>query len=92
MLNNNPKVSLNEDQIRHSLQYLTHTFKDSCEKYKMRTGDTKNLKNSVLYLAQVEFSYIVNEIQRGPIFFAIQQIAAANEIITDLNNVQKVVH
>ena len=81
--------TLNEDQIRQSLHYLTHTFKDACEKYKVRMNEYKNAKGTILYSAQIEFSYAVNEIQRGPIFFAMQQIAVANDVINGLNEIQK---
>lgn len=73
--------SLSEGQIKQTVNFLNHAFKDACEKYKQNSGDNKNPKGSFLYLSQTEFAYIINEIQKGPIFFAIQNIATANEQI-----------
>jgi hypothetical protein len=88
-VNSSNSKSLNSDQIRQSVQFLSHKFKEACDAYRHRTNDTKNVKGTVLYAAQNDFSYIINEIERGPVFFATQQIAIANDLISMLNSVEK---
>lgn len=79
-----PQASLTEGQIKQTVNFLNHSFKDACETYKRSSGDNKNVKGTFLHTAQVEYSYLINEIQKGPIFFAIQNIATANEHIANV--------
>ena len=74
-------LSLTPEQIKTTVSFLNRSFRETAEEFKARTGLTSNARGSVLHGYQVEFAYIIDKIQRGPIFFAIQHTAEANELI-----------
>lgn len=73
--------SLTFDQVNRSVSVLNRTFREASDEFKVRTGITSNVRGTVLNEYQTEFAYIIDKIQRGPIFFAVQHIAEANELI-----------
>ena len=44
-----------------------------------------NSSGSVLHGYQVDFSYLIDEIQRGPIWSVTKAVAEANALITDMD-------
>jgi hypothetical protein len=78
-------VALTDDQIKNTISFLNHSFRETSEDFKRRTSSYSNVKGSVLYQYQTDFAYIIDKIQRGPVFFAIQNIAEANELIGKLS-------
>lgn len=83
------KTSLTEDRIKTSVSFLNRSFRETAEEMKNRTGLSSNVRGSVLYGYQVEFSRLIDAIQRGPIFFAMQHIAEANDLIGKMAQQQK---
>lgn len=84
-----PKPTLTEEHVRTSVAFLNRTFRKTAEEMKARTGLTSNVRGSVLYGYQVEFVRLIDSIQRGPIFFAMQHIAEANDLIGKMSLQQK---
>lgn len=80
---------LSDEQIERSVSVLNRAFRDAMEEFKVRTGNTTNTKGTDLYNYQVEFSYIIDNIQRGPAFAAVSYIAEANELIARMNKHDK---
>lgn len=82
-------MSLTPEQIKISVSFLNRSFRETAETFKSRTGLTSNVRGSVLYDYQVEFAHLIDEIQRGPVFCAVQRIAEANELISTMANYRK---
>lgn len=82
--NGDRQPSLTAEQIKSTISFLNRSFREASEEYRARAGSNSNVRGSVLYDYQVEFSYLIDNIQRGPVFFAIQHIAEANELIGKL--------
>lgn len=74
---------INIDQV---ITYLNHAFSKAQTAAMQNLKDTKTHKGSVLYEYQVEFSYLIDSIQRGPTYIAPKLIQAANELIEKLEN------
>lgn len=68
--------SINIEQV---VSYLNHTFAKTAEEvfgYKV-----KSVKGTPLYTFQVEHCYLIDEIQRGPIYMLPKIISVTNENI-----------
>lgn len=87
--NENKPVSLSPDQIKVTVSFLNRSFRETADDFKRRTGMSSNARGSVLNWYQTEFAYLIDAIQRGPIFFAIQNVADANDLINRLSKHQK---
>lgn len=87
--NNDKPLSLTPEQIKTTVSFLNRSFRETADEFKTRTGLNSNVRGSILHDYQVEFAYIIDKIQRGPIFFAIQHTAEANELIGRLAKHQK---
>jgi hypothetical protein len=79
-----PKV-LSAEQIEKTVTYLNRSFRDTAEAFKTRTGLNSNVKGTVLNGYQTDFAYLINDIQRGPVFLATQAIADANQLIAKMD-------
>lgn len=71
---------INVEQV---VSYLSHTFARSVQKMAPVIG-TRNTKGSKLYEYQVEFCYLIDEIQRGPTYILPKIIQDANQLILNL--------
>lgn len=78
-------VSLSNDQIKNTVSFLNRSFRETADEFKTRTGMNSNVRGTVLNKYQSEFAYLIDTIQRGPVFFAIQNIALANELISKMS-------
>ena len=87
--NDNKPTSLSPDQIKVTVSFLNRSFREASDEFKRRTGMTSNVRGSVLNWYQTEFAYLIDSIQRGPVFFAIQNIAEANDLIGRLSKHEK---
>ena len=85
----NKPVSLTPEQIKNTVSFLNRSFRETAEEFKARTGLNSNVRGTVLNHYQTEFAYVIDKIQRGPIFFAVQNIAEANDLISKLSKHQK---
>lgn len=75
---------INVDQV---ISYLNHAFSKAAQTATMTKGfGSKNHKGTKLYKYQVEYCYLVNEIQRGPRYIVPKLITQANELIDKLAN------
>lgn len=82
-------LSLTPEQIKTTVSFLNRSFREASDEFKIRTGLNSNVRGSVLHGYQTEFAYVIDKIQRGPIFFAIQHTAEANDLIGRLSKHQK---
>lgn len=82
--------SLTAEQVDKSVSVLYRAFRETLDEFRSRTGINSNVRGTALHGYQVEFAYIIDKIQRGPIFLAIQHIAEANELINRVSKHQKV--
>ena len=67
------------------VEYLERAFATALFKAGDRLGTRDNTKGSVLYQYQVDFCYLVDEIQRGPVYNASKAIQEANQLIEQLD-------
>ena len=79
--NNDPKI-LNSTQIKTSLSYLSHTFKDACYQFKAIGQPTQNAEQIKKF--EEDFAYLIDDIDRGPIFQIGKVIAECNELINNI--------
>ena len=66
--------------IGQVVSYLNHAFSSAIQKNGSSVG-SKNTKGTKLYQLQVDFVYLINDIQRGPKNFLSRKISDANELI-----------
>lgn len=78
--------ALTEETIDQSVSYLNHSFHEACEQFRKSHKNAGNSKGDLLYTYQVEFNYLIDNIQRDPRFLASQYIADANQLIAALKN------
>jgi len=71
---------INTEQV---VSYLSHAFQKASQKVQHVIGN-RNHKGTTLYRYQVEFVYLVDEIQRGPAYILPKVIQDANQLIADL--------
>ena len=71
---------INTEQV---VAYLSHAFTKASQKIQQSIGN-RNHKGTNLYRYQVEFCYMVDEIQRGPSYILPKIIQDANQLIADL--------
>lgn len=83
---------IDTDQV---VNYLSHSFEKTqqqvaprlgskAHRHKKSTGKVPN--GTTLYRYQVEFCYLIDEIQRGPQYIVPKIISDANELIAQLEN------
>lgn len=75
------KKEINLEQV---IAYLTNSFSKAS-----RHLGYKNQKGSALYDFQVEFMYLIDDIRRGPKYFAPKLITTANELIEEVANFEQ---
>lgn len=68
---------INTEQV---VSYLSHAFVKASQKVQHTIGN-RNHKGTNLYRYQVEFCYLVDEIQRGPAYILPKVIQDANQLI-----------
>lgn len=71
---------INTDQV---CQYLSHAFGKASQKVGYMLGN-RNHKGTKLYDYQVEFCYMIDDIQRGPAYILPKVIQDANQLIAKL--------
>lgn len=64
--------------VKQVLEYLTHTFEEATRGLGPKS---KAVKGSKLYELQVEFAYLIDEIERGPTYMLPMVIQQANDLI-----------
>jgi hypothetical protein len=72
--------------INRVVEYLNRAFANAVYKAGENLGTRDNSKGSVLYDYQVEFSYLIDSIQRDPSYSAPKMIQDANTLIEQLEN------
>lgn len=77
-----PQKKINVEQV---VGYLNHAFSKASQKANRVIG-SKNSKGTKMYRYQVEFCYLVDNIQRGPRYITPKLITEANELIAKLEN------
>lgn len=69
--------------IEQVVNYLNFAFAKATSDFATLNG-SKNHKGTNLYDYQVEFCYLVDDIQRGPRYIAPKKISRANELIGEI--------
>ncbi len=69
--------------IGQVVNYLNHAFNNAMQKAIPKVG-AKNGVGSKLHEYQVDFCYLVDQIERGPRYIAPKKISEANELIARL--------
>ena len=79
--------------IDHVVRYLNHAFAKAMSKATgkignkaLRTEKKGKVTTTTLYDYQVKFCYLIDDIQRGPIYIAPKKIQEANELIAKLED------
>jgi hypothetical protein len=79
---------INVDQV---VNYLSHSFAKAASRAApkignraIRTVSNGNVYTTPLYRYQVDFTYLVNDIQRGPTYIVPKLIQDANDLIARL--------
>lgn len=94
-----PSSTLSEKQVAKSVKLLRYMFFDACKAYKSKNANvvTHFRRNAdlepvipenadtTIFEAQVEFSYLIDEIQRGPIFGVTDYIKQCNDLIDSIS-------
>lgn len=82
------KRAINVEQV---VNYLSHSFAKAASKAAPKIGNRAirtvangNVHTTTLYNYQVDFVYLVNEIQRGPMYIVPKLIQDANDLIARL--------
>jgi hypothetical protein len=71
---------INTEQV---VSYLSHAFISAMKKAQPLVGN-RNHKGTTLFEYQVDFCYLVDEIQRGPEYILPKIIQDANQLIVEL--------
>lgn len=82
----------NKINIEQVVNYLSHAFGKAASRAIQKVGskairienDDGSVDTSVLYDYQVEFCYLINEIQRGPSYIVPKIIQDTNDLISKL--------
>ena len=73
-------TSIDSDRV---IRHLTRNFQEATRNMGKATRG-KNGEATDLYKYQVEMAYMIDEIQRGPVYLMPKIIADANELIAEL--------
>jgi hypothetical protein len=84
-----PKPLPTDEQLARNISALNRTFREAADEFKQRGGGNSNVRGTTLHRYQVDFAYLIDEIQRGPRFFAVQNIVAVNDLIARLRETNK---
>jgi hypothetical protein len=78
MNDNNERINI--DQV---VSYLSHAFSNAVQDFPQKsvTKDGKYSKGTDLYKLQVDFCYLIDQIQRGPSYITPKAITECNELI-----------
>jgi hypothetical protein len=68
-----------QSNVVQVVSYLSHRFANAIQNF-----PGKNVKGTPLYKCQVEFCYLIDEIQRGPVYITPKLITMCNEYIDDV--------
>lgn len=74
---------INVDQV---VGYLSHAFVRAQQRAAQVIGN-RNFRGTKLYDFQVDFCYLIDEIQRGPVYILPKVIQDANQLILALEKV-----
>lgn len=80
--NQRQQKKINVDQV---VSYLNHAF-GKAQQNAIRATGPKNQRGTKLHQYQVDFCYLINDIQRGPRYIVPKTITRANELIEKLDN------
>jgi hypothetical protein len=79
------KIEQKEVNIDQVVRYLTYTFDKATQKMgkamRYKDPETKSIVKTLAYQYQVDFCYLINEIQMGPKCLIQKAISDCNELI-----------
>src|SRR5271157_992718 len=81
-----PRPEEKKINVEQVVTYLSHAFSRAQQKAAQVIGN-RNFKGSKLYDFQVDFCYLIDEIQRGPVYILPKVIQDANQLILALERV-----
>lgn len=71
--------------VKQVVGYLSHSFADTAEK--VFGSRAAAVKGTDAYKFQVDFCYVIDEIQRGPTYMLPKEISKANELIARMKKI-----
>lgn len=78
-----PRPEEKKINVEQVVTYLNHAFSRAQQKVIQAIGN-RNFKGTRLYDYQVDFCYLIDEIQRGPAYILPKTIQDANQLISSL--------
>lgn len=78
-----PRPEEKKINVEQVVTYLSHAFSRAQQKASQAIGN-RNYKGTKLYHYQVDFCYLIDEIQRGPVYILPKVIQDANQLILSL--------
>ena len=82
-----PRPEEKKINVEQVVTYLSHAFARAQQKAVYALGGNRNHKGSKLYDFQVGFCYLIDEIQRGPVYILPKVIQDANQLILELERI-----
>lgn len=79
------QIAQADEKLEKPLNYLNFVFRDVCEKYKHSNISTPEQREKDVKNWQKDYSYIVNDLQTGPIFLIPQNISIANTLVDKIS-------
>jgi len=86
------RTYLTEHEITNSVEYLNRSFARTKKEYMDKTGEKPERsaftgKSSSIKEYEEDFCYIINEVEKGPIYLAEKNISDAKELIRQMYNI-----
>lgn len=83
-----PRPEEKKINVEQVVGYLNHAFVRAQQRAVQAIGN-RNFQGTKLYDFQVEFCYLIDEIQRGPVYILPKVIQDVNQLILALETVPK---
>lgn len=81
-----PRPEEKKINVEQVIDYLNHAFVRAQQRASQAIG-SRNFRGTQLYDFQVDFCYLIDEIQRGPVYILPKIIQDANQLILALEKV-----
>ena len=78
----------NKININQTISYLNYTFAEALKTASPIIG-VKNTQGTPLHTYQVEYCYLIDEVQRGPSYSVPKTISQINDLINEVQNLSE---
>jgi len=76
-------MATNTIDTPQTIRFLNRAFRQATDRL-----SNKNTAGTRLHQYQVKFSYIIDDIQRGPVYMIPKKISQANDLIKEINDIR----